>query len=245
MTAVDSIEWISPDGSVRTEPATPSLLHENFAVAPGMRKGVQYQNRRNRHSQQYVSIQRSHVWCESALEAECLLLLAFEGELSQIATQPMLMHFADGTRHFPDFFARLTNGDQVVYDVKAADRVDEKVQAQFDNTARVCAAVGWQYRVLHEAHPVLVENLEFLRAARHPHYHPHTSTFARIQEVFDEPRTFDEGAVMVNLRHPYLARAHIRHLLWHRYVEADLTSPLNADTVLVTTRKGDRCPCEQ
>lgn len=42
---------------------------------------------------------------------------------------------------------------------------------------------------------------------------------------------------MVNLRHPYLAAAHIRHLLWHRYLDTDFDQAITEATVLRTTRK--------
>lgn len=240
---MDAVQWLNSSGNARTEAASPVLLHEDFTAVPGTRQGVQYQNRLNRHSRQFFTPQRAHVWCESALEAEALLVLSFEGEVRRVASQPMRMLFADGSTHYPDFFGVLANGDRVVYDVKPADQLTDSVAGQFANAARVCAAVGWHYRVLHEAHPVMIRNLDFLRAARHEHYHPELDVFERIRTVFDGGRPIDEGARMANLRHPYLARAHIRHLLWHRYLEADLQSTLDDSTALTTTRNREACLC--
>jgi hypothetical protein len=213
---LDSISWRGNDGQERSELVSPALLHERFADCAPYRVGVQYQNRLNRHSRQFFAPQGSHVWCESALEAEALLVLDFEGDVRCIAAQPMKITFADGTHHFPDFFALLRNRDQVVYDVKPSGRMTIDAAAQFAKTATVCAQIGWRHEVLHEPHPVKLHNLEWLRAARHRRYHPHHSEFDHIRTVFAHSRSFRDGAVMVNLRHPYLAAAYIRHLLWHR-----------------------------
>lgn len=239
----DSISWRGSDGQERAELALPALLHERFADCAPYRAGVQYQNRLNRHSRQFFAPQGSHVWCESALEAESLLVLDFEGDVRRIAAQPMKITFADGTHHFPDFFAVLRNRDQVVYDVKPSGRMTADAAAQFAKTSRVCAEIGWRHEVLHEVHPTKLHNLEWLRAARHPRYHPPRSEFDRIRTVFGDARSFRDGAAMVNLRHPYLAAAHIRHLLWHRYLNTDFDQTISEATLLGATRKAEICSC--
>lgn len=67
---VGTVRWRTHDGRDRSEIASQFLLHEPFDEAMPLRVGVQYQNRLNRHSRQFFSPQGSHVWCESALEAE-------------------------------------------------------------------------------------------------------------------------------------------------------------------------------
>jgi hypothetical protein len=240
---VNSILWRGSDGQEHSELASPALLHERFADCVPYRAGVQYQNRLNRHSRQFFAPQGSHVWCESAVEAEALLVLDFEGDVRRIAAQPMKITFADGTHHFPDFFALLRNRDQIVYDVKPSGCMNTDAAAQFAKTAAVCAQIGWRHQVLHEAHPVKLDNLSCLRAARHPRYHPPQYEFNRIRAVFADARSFRDGAVMVNLRHPYLAAAHIRHLLWHRYLNTDFDQTITEATVLRTTRKAEICNC--
>ena len=240
---VNSILWRGSGGQERSELATPALLHERLVECVPYRAGVQYQNRLNRHSRQFFAPQGSHVFCESALEAEALLVLDFEGNVQRIAAQPMKITFANGTHHFPDFFALLRNREQVVYDVKPSGRMTADVTLQFEKTAAVCAQVGWRHEVLHEARQAKLHNLGWLRAARHPRYHPPHSEFDRIRAVFVDARSFRDGAVMVNLPHPYLAAAHIRHLLWHRYLITDFDQTITEATVLRTTRKEEACNC--
>nr|WP_081484799.1 TnsA-like heteromeric transposase endonuclease subunit [Gordonia polyisoprenivorans] len=242
-TATPRVSWRDLDGQFRSEIASPGLLHEHLETARAFRSGVQYQNRRNRHSRQFVIPQRSHVWCESALEADALLVLEFEGDTQQIASQPMKLVFADGTDHVPDFFALLRSGDQVVYDVKPSGRMTAEATDQFRKTAELCASVGWKHRVLNDPHPTTIQNLHFIRPARHDHYHPSPKEFRRIREVFASGVPFSDGTIMADLKHPNRAAAHVRHLLWHRHLDADLTVPVSPTSVLHTIRNEKPCNC--
>ncbi|HNP56216.1 TnsA-like heteromeric transposase endonuclease subunit [Gordonia sp. UBA7599] len=235
--------WIVKDGQVRTESASPLLLEEAISAARPYRQGVQYQNRLNRHSRHFMATQKAHVWCESALEADALLTLEFEGRIARIAAQPMLIEFSDGRKHIPDFFAELKNGDQIVYDVKPADRMAGGVNEQFELTAVVCSQIGWRHAVLNETPVAKLRNLQLLRAARHRQYHPPPHDLERLRDAFVDGRCFQDGATMVNLRHPYLAAAHVRHLIWHHHLSADLDVPLSTETFLRWIRKESQCDC--
>lgn len=240
---VDTISWIGRDGKARSATATPDLLHEHFYRALPCRVGVQFQNRLNRHSRQYFASQRSHVWCESGLEAESLLWLDFDGNVRQISSQPMQISFADGSTHFPDFFAALRSGDQVVYDVKPSGRMNDATADQFTKTAEVCSIVGWKHEVLHELHPTKLRNLEWLRASRHTRYHPGTPELDRLIAAFADGCTFRDGALKADLKRPYVAAAHIRHLLWHQYLHTDFDQNIAESSVLESLHKGEPCNC--
>jgi hypothetical protein len=62
-----------------------------------------------------------------------------------ISSQPFCIVFADGRRHIPDFFLRLTNGARVVYDVKPPQLVSEEDEAIFQATRLLCARIGWSF----------------------------------------------------------------------------------------------------
>lgn len=197
---IDTVSWITAEGNERSAAVSPALLHEHFHRALPWRSGVQFQNRLNRHSRQYFASQRTHVWCESGLEAESLLSLDFDGLVRQIASQPMKISFADGSTHFPDFFATLRSGDQVLYDVKPSGRMTDASVEQFAKTADVCRTVGWKHQVLHELHPTKLRNLEWLRAARHTRYHPGRPELDRLVAVFADECTFRDGALKADHR---------------------------------------------
>lgn len=240
---IDTISWIDADGTDRSASASPALLHENFHRAQPCRSGVQFQNRLNRHSRQYFASQRTHVWCESGLEAESLLSLDFDGQVRQIASQPMKISFVDGSTHFPDFFAALRNGDQVVYDVKPSGRMTDAAAEQFAKTADVCRTVGWKHQLLHELRPAKLRNLEWLRAARHTRYHPAASELDRLIAAFTEGCTFRDGALKADIKRPYVAASHIRHLLWHQYLCTDFDQVITKSSLLESVHKGEPCNC--
>jgi len=62
-----------------------------------------------------------HVGYESWLERDHLMLLDFDPDVVGVAAQPFWLHWRDGhreRRHAPDFFARLTDGNAAVIDVR-------------------------------------------------------------------------------------------------------------------------------
>lgn len=133
-TATPKVSWRNFDGQLRSEMASPDLLHEHLETARAFRSGVQYQNRRNRHSRQFVIPQRSHVWCESALEADALLVLEFEGDDRKQTVLDHLIGAQNQTFRTLEQQAREL-ADKTTSMAKAAAlaerRLDEVRQAQF------------------------------------------------------------------------------------------------------------------
>jgi hypothetical protein len=66
-----------------------------------------------------------------------------------------------------------------------------------------------------------------------------------VRDQFDEAarvcRAIGEGRAMINRRSPALAMPHIKHLIWHRQLVADLTQRLDFDTVATTTTQDRPC----
>lgn len=241
---LDAVQWRRHDGTIRTARPSPELLHERLWESEQIRRGVQYQNRLNQHGLYYWPRTGRHVWYESALELACLVDLDYQGKVVQVAAQPFRLLFrrgAEAVYHDPDFFAVHANGDQVVYDVKPAARINEKARQQFAATAVVCADVGWRYEVLSETHPTRTINLGFLRPTRLPRCHPSSEVFVRLLDIFEAGRFLGEGAAMVNRRRPALAMPYIKHLIWHRHLSVDLDQALDFDTTATTTSEGEPC----
>jgi hypothetical protein len=84
---LDTVQWLRPDGAVRTARASPELLHEPLWEAEPVRRGVQYQNRPNQHGLYYWPRTGRHVWYESALELACVVELDHHGEAVQFTVQ--------------------------------------------------------------------------------------------------------------------------------------------------------------
>lgn len=229
-----------------TAAASPALLHEPLVETDPIRVGAQFQNRLNGHGRYYWQRTGTHVWHESVLELRSLELLDFGGEVVRIASQPFEITFRDGSgavRHTPDFFGVHRDGEQVVYDVKPLGWMTDEVAVQFEQTARVCASIGWTHEVLHERSEMSTMVLTHLRKARHPNACPSADVTEHARSVFEDGRTLAEGRVMLNLRHPVLAMPAIKHLIWHRFLRVDVEQPLSLDSVAHATSKEGPCRC--
>lgn len=186
-----------------------------------------------------------HVRYESARRLAFLVQLDQQGGVVQIGARPCRLLFRTGataTFHDPDFLAEHASGDQVLYDMRAAGGITEKVRRRFDETLRVCRQVGWQYQVLTEPSPIRAGNLAFLRPARLSRCHPEPGVFEQLLGVFAAGRPVGQGAAMVNRGHPATVMPFVKHLIWHRRLMVDLDVRLDFAAVAVTDR-GEAVPC--
>lgn len=106
---------------------------------------------------------------------------------------------------------------------------------------RVCGLVGWRHQVLSPPSGVWAANLEVLRPARLPRCHPPDRLAARLRDVFAAGRSIGQGAAAAGGRYPALVLPHVKHLIWHRRLAADLHVLLDFDTVATTV--GEEGPC--
>lgn len=167
-----------------------------------------------------------HVGYESWLERDEAMLLDFDQQVVVFASQPLWLLWHDGQQvrsHAPDSFARLADGTGVVIDCRPADRVRPRDAAAFAATGQACGTVGWQYRLVHEHDPVLVANVRWLAAYRHPR-HDDTAIAATLLAVFELPRALLAGAKAVG--DPIAVLPVLYHLLWTGRLVVDLSAPL-------------------
>lgn len=226
--------WLDEDGRERVERATPDLRSESFDLARMARNPKAYPGMENRHGRYWFASSGQHVWHESLFEATALLWLDFGGDVRSIASQPMKFVFGSGAEHFPDFFALLRSGEQVLIDVRPRKLITKAVQAQFDSTADVCAAVGWTYRILSVFDPVETANLKWIAGYRHPRNRPDALTLRKIVDEFEAPRRLWAGAAFVagtdRRRQDVLPL--IYHLMWSRVLDFNPSLPLAPSTRL-------------
>ena len=104
----------------------------------------------------------------------------------------MLIEFSDGRKHIPDFFAELKNGDQIVYDVKPADRMAGGVNEQFELTAVVCSQIGWRHAVLNET-PVAKPETSSYSGRRGTASITRPHDLERLRDAFVDGRCFQDG----------------------------------------------------
>ena len=160
---------------------------------------------------------------ESWLDRDSLLHLDFDPSVVGIASQPFWLHWADavGTTvsHAPDFFARRTDGSAVVVDCRPVERRKPRDVAKFDTTARACALVGWDYRLLGAAEALVTANLRWFAGYRHPrHYLPETVEVLR--HMFATPTPLMCGAEAAG--DPIAVLPVLFHLLWCQELRIDV-----------------------
>ena len=225
-----SVRWIDQDGREHESLATPELLDQELYLAKVIRTGNRYPKQRNYHGWYLFGQTKQHVWVESRLEASRLAHLDHMDEIVAITSQPMEITFADGSRHVPDFMTLGANHRQTVYDVKPMARMTVEVTEQFRKTKAVCRAVGWGYRVMHEANPVAGRNLNFLSMFKHPAYRAPEHAIDRARAA--APGSFKAVATAMQPTDPALGRSQLLHLLWIRSLDTDLNLRLNDNSTI-------------
>lgn len=191
---------------------------------------------------------RSHVWCESQEERWEVLWLDYGGQVERLWAQPMAIAFGHGTRlagywHTPDLLAQFTDGSYGLFDVRPAARVDDGARLQFDETAKVCDALGWNYRVLTGHDTLATQTLDCLSASRHERCAPTHEVEALILNAARGGRTRRELCEIASPECPPLAAAWIDNLAWRRLLHLDLAAVFSSDTVFMTSehiREGAR-----
>jgi hypothetical protein len=145
-----------------------------------------------------------------------------------IAAQPFWLSWTgSGGRdvaHAPDFFARRVDGSVVVVDCRPVERRPERDLAKFEATRRACELLGWEYRLVGAADPIVTANLRWLAGYRHPRH-----SFPRVAEAlraaFAESAPLLAGAEAVG--DPIAVLPVLFHLLWCQDLAADLSVPLH------------------
>jgi hypothetical protein len=185
----------------------------------------------------WAAASRSQVGYESWVERDAVMALDFDPAVIALSSQPFRLAWAHEDRdcrhtpdYFPDYFARLEDGTGVVVDVRPDDLVDKDTAEVFALTARVCEAVGWQFRHIGDLDQPYRVNLRWLACYRRDRCH-RLPTADRLREAFAQPLPLLAGAEQVGDRSP--VRPVLYHLLWQHDLAADLTAaPLGADTVV-------------
>ena len=233
------VSYVSGDGAEHRVP-----LAQAWAVP--LEQGMPVRRFTSRKGQRHLSglwwsaTTGGHVGFESWLERDSLLHLDFDASLVGIASQPFWLQWTDaaGTTvsHAPDFFARRADGSAVVVDCRPVERRKPRDVAKFDATARACALVGWEYRLLGRLDQIVTSNVRWLAGYRHArHRLPEIAQLLR--HAFSTPTPLLAGGQTAG--DPIAVLPTLFHLLWCGELSADLSAPLHQDTVvtLVAARR--------
>lgn len=224
-----TVEWKSLPGRIRKAKSFEKLLDLELYTAMPIREGNRYPRMRNYHGRYYFNSIGKQVWHESLLERDILLALDYLGDTVAIAAQPLKLTFDDGTVHFPDFLSLDADSGQTLYDVKPAERINEKYEAQFAKTAAFCREAGFRYQVVTGVSAQTRENLLFLRDFRAQQYRPTVARKTALANDID-PLIVCDAAYILSPEDLRLGHTHVLHLLWHGALECDISVPLSSKT---------------
>lgn len=226
------LSWVAAEG-------VPQQVSLDEAEAVAFEDGLPVRRFSARKGQRHLSgrwwcaTTGGHVGFESWLERDHVMLLDFDPAMVGIAAQPFWLSWRDVSgstvRHAPDYFARRADGSAMVVDCRPVERRGAGDLAKFEATARVCARLGWEYRVVDGLEPVLAANVRWLAGYRHPRHH-HREVAQLLQEVFVTPTALMEGARAVG--DPIAVLPVLFHVLWRHKLMATLSVPLHEQTVV-------------
>jgi hypothetical protein len=223
------VAFTGQDGCER-QVALSQCWSERFEQVPPVREFGSFPGQSHFPGLWWFASSGGHVGFESWLERDVVMLLDADPRVTAVASQPFWLSWPDGermVRHAPDFFVRRSDGNAVVIDVRADDRIEDSDAAKFAATARACAQAGWQYRRIGALDPVLAANLRWLAGYRHPRF-ARSGFGENLVEAFACPRALADGALAVG--DPLAVLPALFSLLWRRVLLADIES------VLLTSR---------
>jgi hypothetical protein len=231
------VSYVSGDGTEHRVPLA-------RAWAAPLEQGMPVRRFRSRKGQRHLSglwwsaTTGGHVGFESWLERDSLLHLDFDSSVVGIASQPFWLHWSDvagmTVSHAPDFFARRSDGSAVVVDCRPAERRKPRDVAKFEATARACALVGWEYRLLGGLDEIVTSNVRWLAGYRHPRHRP--PEIAQLLRHAFTPTPLLAGGQAAG--DPIAVLPVLFHLLWCQELTTDLSAPLRPDTVVTLAAAG-------
>ena len=220
------------DGAV--EVSLLDALSVPFECGAPVRSFPSYRGQRNFPGFYYAACMGSLVGFESWLERDEAMAMDFDPGIEAFAPQPFRLAWVDGSgdrSHVPDFFARRADGTGIVVDCRPPNRIQQRDRELFDATARVCAAVGWEFRLVGGHDPIWLANVRWLAGYRHVRYQVEPSS-SRLLEVFAEPMALADGAALVG--DPVAVFPVLYHLLWTHRLRADLATRLEGWSMVGT-----------
>jgi hypothetical protein len=225
------VRYVSGDGSEHRVPLA-QVRAVPLEVGIPVRRFTSRKGQRHLSGLWWSATTGGHVGFESWLERDSLLHLGFDSSVVGIASQPFWLQWTDAAgmtvSHGPDFFARRSDGSAVVVDCRPAERRKPRDVAKFEATARACALVGWEYRLLGGLDEIVTSNVRWLAGYRHPRHR--LPEIARLLRHGSTPTPLLAGGQTAG--DPIAVLPTLFHLLWRQELSADLSAPLHQDTVV-------------
>lgn len=236
----DRIEWFDENKRLcRVRPLSPNHVR---GIQPGRLARIppRFKGQSNYHGRYYFASLGIHVEHESMNEFTGIMLIDHLHTVTAVAAQPMLITFANGRNHVPDFLVTLSDGRRLLIDVHESRSTTEAAAELFALTREMCARLGWDYEVIDRLDDVFRWNLEWMNRYHHPRYAPNADVRRRILSAANRAKTFGELRLALRTGRPGEHIPALAHLMWQRAVLFDLRARLDdASPVLAAHRDID------
>ena len=226
---VVDVEFDTREGRLRLPMSRCATFAFELKCSP-VRGFPSYRGQRSFPGLWWFATTHAHIGHESWLERDHLMALDADPDVVGVVSQPFWLHWPDGVRHAPDYFARRRDGSALVVDVRDDARISADDQQKFDRSAAVCESVGWEYRRVGVLDPVLRANLRWLSGYRHPRV-LRPALASELLQVFSRVRPLMAGVHAVGT--PLVVLPVLFHLLWHQQLKTDLAEAALSDGTMV------------
>lgn len=209
-----------------------------------VRKFGSYRDQPHKPGFYWFEALRRHVRYESNLERSYLMWVDFQGGVTHVLPQPVVLRFGRDSvprRHIPDFLVAFDHGGVELVDVKPAELATRKTsRLAFTKTQRVCDQLGWEFIEFTGLRTVVLRNLEYLAGFRNPllgHADDHVNVLEDVVGDATTVQTVSEALIECGVP-KYVAPAVLWRAAWNRTVSFRLDEPLNPETQLTLTNAG-------
>ncbi len=180
-------------------------------------------------SGQYWSATERRYWTyESGLERDRFQQADFDPHTVALVSQPMQLVWSD-RMHVPDALLIRADASRLLVDCRHPAQIDTAAATTFTATARMCAQLGWGYRVLGPLVEPYRSNLRFIAAYRHPRCR-NAELATQLAVVFAEPLGLRAGAELFG--DPLRVLPALYHELWAGRLRLDLDRPMRSDSLV-------------
>jgi hypothetical protein len=221
----DYVAWTGPRGQVFKVRA--DAARNYFAKTPtGLtRQGAKYRGKKNSEGYYFFAQTNQMVWFESLNEQVALMVMDLELSVDRVQAQPFALLFREGGYAYPDFFIMLSDGRQLVIDVKD-ERDAELFEAKRKLTQRACASAGWEYRVFYSVSAQLQYNVTWISYFRRTAYAADPDLIQVLGELLVEPTSL--WRVLQDLRRTDRnGLGPVFHLIWEGRLLIDFNQQLS------------------
>ncbi|MFJ4175380.1 TnsA-like heteromeric transposase endonuclease subunit [Microbacterium sp. NPDC089696] len=228
----DRIEWLDAAGNKHAVRADNPLTAAEVIPGERTRRPGKYRGQSTYQGNYWCAGIEGHVFHESMAEFTGLMLIDHLYDIDQLFAQPMLLTFADGTFHYPDFLAIEADGTRHLVDVHLKSRTEEAHELAFKQTGEMCERLGWRFTVIDQLDDVVRWNLEALARYHHPRFTPSTRVEKQILRAATRTATFGELRAALRTDRPGEHMPALYNMLWNRHLQIDITKPLTDLTPL-------------